>query len=139
MKARNHNEWFRTVGLGGRKSCPCCDTKLEAGEQIWSWGEYVRGKWQTVKHFCKSCFQAEVADKLRDHQAECDCNITLVAKGCRLPEWLTLKLDCDCDSLPEFDMDGSHFDGVCKKCAERIRKDEQESDAYDKLASGWVG
>jgi hypothetical protein len=42
--------------------------------------------------------------------------------------------DCDCDKLPVFDMDGSYFDGVCRKCEARMTEA-----GYDKLANGWIG
>lgn len=90
-KQRNHNEWFRSVSLRGRKSCPSCKEKLQPGEKIWSWGEYVHGKWRTVDHFCKSCFQENVKSRLTGHSVDCGCSITLVGYGGgELPEWLTL-------------------------------------------------
>lgn len=142
---KSHNEWFRPVNLkavyedainlfgehyrrlvgfvSSRKSCPNCKSKLcqDPGqlEYVWSWGEYVSGRWRTVRHFCKICFQSEVADKLRQHAAECGCEIELVGYHTTLPAWLTLETECDCDKLPEFDMDGSYFDGVCRKCQAR--------------------
>lgn len=91
-KVRNHNEWFRTVSLGNRKSCPTCKKKLEAGESIWSWGEYLNAKWRTILHFCKNCYEEEVKQKLQSHAAECGCNITLVYKD-PAPDWLKLDQD----------------------------------------------
>jgi hypothetical protein len=88
-KTRTHNEWFRTVSLSNRKSCPTCGTKLN-GESIWSWGEYHIGKWRTVKHFCRQCFPREVRQPLKKHSSDCGCNITLVAKNAELPEWLSI-------------------------------------------------
>ena len=90
QKVRNHNEYFRTVSLGNRKSCPTCGEKLQNGESIWSWGEYVRAKWRTVKHFCKACFEEEVRGLLIDHAGDCGCNITLVVREIETPEWLKL-------------------------------------------------
>ena len=77
LKQRVHKEWFRTV-IDRRKSCPCCKVKLSTGESIWSWGEYVCGKWRTVKHFCRECFTDEVQRLLKDHTGGCGCAITLV-------------------------------------------------------------
>ena len=88
---RNHNEWFRPVSLGGRKSCPCCGEKLGRNESIWSWGNYVRVKWVTVKHFCKKCFREAVSDPLLEHAGDCGCSITLVMYHCEQPKWLRLK------------------------------------------------
>ena len=89
---REHNEWFRTVSLGNRKSCPECRTRLDERESVWSWGEYAYGKWRTVRYFCKHCFKAEVQKRLLDHAGPCGCKINLVGKGDLLPDWLTL--DC---------------------------------------------
>jgi hypothetical protein len=102
QKPRNHNEWFRTVSLGGRKSCPCCHQKLLPGESIWSWGEYVGGpSWRTVKYFCKLCFPTEVQEPLIHHAGPCGCTITLVGyQGATLPSWLNLTPACNVQSQP---------------------------------------
>lgn len=90
-KTRNHNEWFRSVSLGGRKNCPSCKEKLEQGEKIWSWGEYVFAKWRTVKHFCKKCYSEQVQTPLINHTDECGCTVNLIGYGGEtLPEWLNL-------------------------------------------------
>lgn len=80
----NHNEWFRPVS---KTTCDCGQRKT----QVWSWGEYVVGKWRTVKWFCESCFPDRVRDPLKSHSGPCGCTITLVAYHCTLPEWLTLE------------------------------------------------
>ena len=83
---RRHNEYFRTVSLGGRKSCPNCGEKLDAGEKIWSWGEYVRGKWRTVRHLCKKCWKP-TERALFSHKMQCGCEFNLVGyQGEKLPE-----------------------------------------------------
>jgi hypothetical protein len=88
---RNHNEWFRSVSCGGRKSCPSCGEKLDRNEKIWSWGQYVCAKWRTIKHFCKKC-SPEIIDHLMEHTAECGCTVTLVSREIGgLPKWLRLK------------------------------------------------
>jgi hypothetical protein len=89
QEQRTHNEWFRTVSLGGRKSCPNCGCKLLGGS-VWSWGEYVNAKWRTVKHFCRECYPTEVHGPLVKHTGECGCAVTLVGRGERLPTWLSL-------------------------------------------------
>lgn len=87
-KPRVHNEWFRTVGLGGRKTCPNCRALIEPGEKIWSWGEYVRAKWRTVMHFCKNCYGSHVKAPLFDHTKDCGCTVELVGYGGEtLPQW----------------------------------------------------
>lgn len=90
MKVRQHNEWFRPVLLNNRKSCPCCKTKLTQSELIWSWGEYRYGKWTTVKHFCRSCFESEVQKPLSSHTDDCGCQVNLIVKSIIQPDWLQL-------------------------------------------------
>lgn len=91
---------YRTaVGYGSRrKSCPTCKAKLEEGEWVWSWGEYVNAKWHTVTHFCKSCYRGNVQQRLIVHRNECGCDFNLVGyQGEELPEWLTLPRKERCD------------------------------------------
>lgn len=96
-RQRLHNEHFRSVSLGGRKSCPNCKCKLEPGEKIWSWGEYRYAKWRTVMHFCKKCFVTDVQRPLNDHTDGCGCTVVL---NVRLdfhetrPAWLKLDEVC---------------------------------------------
>lgn len=90
MKVRTHNEWFRPVSLGNRKSCPTCCLKLLPEESVWSWGEYVRAKWRTVAYFCKQCFESRVRTPLVAHGGDCGCEINLVGYHCKLPDWLAL-------------------------------------------------
>lgn len=94
-KQRVHNEYFRPVSLGGRKSCPTCRGKLKPGESIWSWGEYIRAKWHTVDYFCKECFAERVLPLLERHMGECGCSFKLNAYHCQLPEWLELNQTCN--------------------------------------------
>lgn len=86
-KQRNHNEYFRPVSLGNRKSCPACGAKLH-GQPIWSWGEYIRTKWHTVTHFCAQCYQTNVAARLQPHANQCGCTITLVLYSGTRPAWM---------------------------------------------------
>lgn len=95
-KQRSHNEWFTTVSLGNRKSCPLCKTKLEPNESIWSWGNYVCAKWRTIKHFCKNCYVEEVLKPLTDHTDDCGCTVQLIVKGGGRPEWLKLPEPAEC-------------------------------------------
>lgn len=87
-KVRSHNEWFRVVSLGNRKSCPTCHDKLTDGESVWSWGEYHNARWYTVKHFCSQCFVAEVLSLLEQHVKPCHCTIVLQCRESNRPEWL---------------------------------------------------
>lgn len=89
-KTRQHNEWFRQISLSNRKSCPTCRQKLTSGESLWSWGEYVHGKWRTVKHFCYKCFHDEVATLLVSHTTGCGCEVNLICREVSKPEWMRL-------------------------------------------------
>ena len=93
-KQRVHSEYFRTVSLGKRKSCPSCGEKLLPSESIWSWGEYFRGTWGTVDYFCKQCFDLPyrgVKQRLQAHSDPCGCIFELRGyRGEKLPQWLTL-------------------------------------------------
>lgn len=88
-KERVHREWFRPVERGGRKSCPNCKAKLEPGESIWAWGEYIRAKWHTVQDVCKTCWPT-VRVKLLAHKKDCGCVFILVPYHSALPDWMTL-------------------------------------------------
>jgi hypothetical protein len=89
-KQRTHNEYFRQVSLGNRKTCPCCKQRLN-GKPIWSWGNYINAKWHTVQHFCERCYP-EVRERLQLHQAECGCDFQFIGyQGVKLPSWLTLR------------------------------------------------
>lgn len=93
-KQKMHNEWFRSVYLGGRKSCPRCGAKHDplGTDHLWSWGEYHHARWYTIMHFCKACFATEVIPTLHAHVATCGCTLALQVQGVR-PEWLTLPHD----------------------------------------------
>lgn len=94
-KPRVHREWFRTVERGGRKSCPSCRAKLEPGEWIWSWGEYVRAKFRCIRDVCKNCWP-EVQKRLKDHAGDCGCVFELEARGASRPAWMTM----ECNTVP---------------------------------------
>jgi hypothetical protein len=96
-KLRSHNEWFMSVIRGGRKSCSGCGAKLEPGESIWCWGEYVRAKWNSIKDCCKTCWP-RVRKRLTDHTDQCGCTVSLCARSGYgpLPEWLTLEVREEC-------------------------------------------
>jgi len=87
---RTQNEYFRPVSLSNRKSCPHCKAKLSPGESIWSWGEYVRGQWRTVRYFCRQCYP-EIQTLLIEHKDQCGCSFQLKPYSCQLPEWLTIE------------------------------------------------
>ncbi len=97
-RPREHNEWFRKVSLGDRKSCPECKTKLDPGQSIWSWFEYRITRQHIVKRFCKHCFEENVKKLLVDHVADCGCAVNLVGYHTGLPSWLTLEAACQKES-----------------------------------------
>jgi len=97
IKVRTHREWFRPVSRGNRKSCPSCKCKLEAGEWIWSWGEYRHAKFRSIKDVCKNCW-ATVRKDLVAHTANCGCSVELVCTGAVKPAWLQLE-SCDLSVL----------------------------------------
>ena len=53
-RAQTKKLHFDTVALGGRKSCPACDAKLN-GEPILAWYEYQRARKYLVSYFCREC------------------------------------------------------------------------------------
>jgi hypothetical protein len=65
-KQRIHNEWFQPIKM---PTCKCGQKKT----QVFSWGEYVNGKWNTVDHFCEQCFESRVLSRLIDHARPCGC------------------------------------------------------------------
>lgn len=93
-KQRSHNEWFRPVERGGRKSCSHCKCKLAKGEWIWSWGEYIRARFNNIRDVCKECWP-EVRDRLLGHTADCGCTVTLMCCGAPQPDWMTLEETCE--------------------------------------------
>src|SRR6185437_6320203 len=89
-KLRNHNEWFQPLAKRTR-NCTNCGAPMH-GASMYAWGEYVVGKWQTVKHFCRACFVRDVATQLATHAQDCGCTITICARnGYSLPEWLYIE------------------------------------------------
>lgn len=89
-KTKVHNEWFRPISLGNTKSCPSCKTKLEEQEKIWSWGEYIYGKFNCITHFCKNCFRRRVVSLILGHTDGCGCKIQINTMGNVKPDWLSL-------------------------------------------------
>ncbi len=97
VKQRNHNEWFRPVERGGRKSCSHCKCKLAKGEWIFSWGNYINAKFHNIRDVCKECWH-EVRDRLTGHAGDCGCSITIRCTGTTQPEWMTLEKACELSS-----------------------------------------
>lgn len=90
-KQRNHNEWI--MGPLAKRTCPCGEKKTE----VYGWGEYVIGKWRTVDHFCRKCFQTRVLAPLRDHADDCGCSITFQPRsGYRLPDFIRVVENIPC-------------------------------------------
>jgi len=84
-----------------RKSCPTCKAKLEPGEYVWSWFEYVNLRQQAITRFCKACFDQQVKSKLADHVESCGCEINFIyysAPSSGVPEWLRWNAPSHCPS-----------------------------------------
>lgn len=82
-KVNEHKEWFRLIKS---TTCSCGQKKTE----VYSWGEYVYGKWRTVDHVCQSCFP-RVAQRLQQHKDGCGCEFKLVSYRGTLPPWIKLE------------------------------------------------
>lgn len=91
-KKKNHNEWFRAVSRGNRKSCSNCSSRLDAGETIFSWGEYRNVKFRHIEDVCRACWPA-LAGRLAAHAGDCGCTITLQVNSPR-PPWMVLPAVC---------------------------------------------
>jgi len=88
MPKQQHNEYFQPIV---KTTCECGAKKT----QVYSWGEYVVGKWRTVSYCCKSCFPVRVLPRLISHAGECGCRFNLVARmGHSLPDWIRMSDTC---------------------------------------------
>jgi hypothetical protein len=89
-----HNEWF--MPLIRPATCPCGHTRkyrLSVGldGSVYALGNYVYGRWRTVKHFCQVCYKDRVVSLLIDHAGGCGCTFELQARsGHSLPPWIRL-------------------------------------------------
>lgn len=83
---RVHNEWFRKVNA---TTCECGTKKTE----VWSWGEYVCGKFCLITRCCQACFTERVLPRLTSHAAQCGCAFELkaVSGTPRLAPWITFE------------------------------------------------
>lgn len=90
IRVKQRKEYFRSVSLGRRKSCPSCHRELDRGESIWSWGEYVHGKWYNITKLCKHCWKERWRDALLVAYANYEIHLHGY-RGEELPEWLTLE------------------------------------------------
>lgn len=81
---RVHNEWFMPLV---KTSCPCGKKKVE----VFAWGEYFRNRWNTIEHFCRSCFITRVRSRLVVHAKGCGCSFVLNARsGYKIPDWIKM-------------------------------------------------
>jgi len=84
------NIYIRTVSLNNRKSCPTCSQKLD-GRLIYSAGEYVNAKWNTIQHFCELCFSTNLKKDCDVFKAKLVRDIAFVPyQGTKIPDWLRL-------------------------------------------------
>lgn len=83
-RLRIHNEWFMPLA---KRSCPCGQKKTE----VFAWGEYHCAKWRTVDHFCRTCFEHRVLNRLIAHAGPCGCVFELKARtGYSIPDWIKM-------------------------------------------------
>jgi hypothetical protein len=86
----NKNIYIRTVSLANRKSCPTCSLKLD-GRLIYSAGEYVNVKWNTIQHFCELCFSSNLKKDCEVYKAKSGKEIKFISyQNTKIPEWLKL-------------------------------------------------
>lgn len=91
--ARQHKEWFKAIA---KRTCTCGQKKTD----VFSWGEYVSGKWRTVDYVCQSCFP-QILKRLQSHKNDCGCEFKLVGyRGQALPEWLVIPSQSVCPVNP---------------------------------------
>ena len=84
------NIYIRTVSLNNRKSCPTCLQKLN-GRLIYSAGEYVNAKWNTIQHFCELCFSENLKKDCDVFKVKLEREIAFVPyQGTKIPDWLHL-------------------------------------------------
>ncbi len=77
-----HNEYFQPIA---KRTCPCGRKKT----QIFSWGEYVAGKFRKIDHFCQDCFSYRVIPRLVNHAEECGCSFRIQPRsGHIIPSWI---------------------------------------------------
>ena len=83
-KVRIHSEWFMSMS---KTSCPCGERKTS----VYAWGQYVHGRWRTIEHFCRVCFESRVIGRIMAHAEPCGCVFKFnVRSGNRIPDWIRL-------------------------------------------------
>jgi hypothetical protein len=96
-QVRIHREWFRSVVAN---VCTCGSNKRSRRNAhkdliVYAWGEYVIGKWRTVRYVCEECFQSYIVPQLEAHAGVCGCKFELCAKsGHSIPPWITMGISC---------------------------------------------
>jgi hypothetical protein len=86
-KARQHNEWFKLIV---KRTCSCGQKKTD----VYSWGEYIAARWNTIDYVCESCFP-QIVNRLLSHAQDCGCEFNLIGyRGTILPAWLKLPENC---------------------------------------------
>jgi hypothetical protein len=61
----------------------------ERCQQVYSWGQYVVGKWRTIYHFCEHCAVERIEAPLSSHIADCGCSVSFQWKpGRQMPGFL---------------------------------------------------
>jgi hypothetical protein len=79
---RQYNAWFQPLV---KTTCPCGKKHT----QCYAWGEYVHAKWQTVEHFCESCFPTRVLNRLDAYSKSSGREVVFQARsGYKLPNFI---------------------------------------------------
>lgn len=83
-----------------------------------------------------ACAFLNVRQRMVTVSAVADNDVDFMLKGewdeHALADWLATtaaemrNVDCDCDKLPELDMDGCTFSGRCRKCEAREQEEERQ-------------
>lgn len=97
MKTRTHNEYFRPVK---DKKCQCGTKASDHPDGVWSWGEYVGGKWRNVMRVCFRCWYFRALPTLVNHKADCGCAFNLVGYRTKLPFWISIPEVTVCEKEP---------------------------------------
>ena len=86
-KPTAYNVHVRIIGEGKTK-CPNCKHIL-LNEHAYSFGEYIRGKWRTVTHNCRYCYDADMLQQTKRFKAANNRPVNMVGyQGTQLEDWM---------------------------------------------------
>lgn len=74
--------------MAPKKRCPCCNTELN-GENYYSFGEYIRGKWRTIIHACEKCYDQQVLPQIKRYTQAHNRSVRITGyRGCKVENWM---------------------------------------------------